>query len=102
MLQGSVSEPGMGGHPTRFVMLLISIRSNYDHCLAEMFSTLCTVVADTSKVAKTLPAKRGVNGARYYRQDFKVILLFGLTELKAQISWVEDVSQIAVTDKVGP
>lgn len=30
-------------------------------------------------------------GKTYYRVEFKVILLFGLTELKAQISWLEDV-----------
>jgi hypothetical protein len=61
-----------------------------------MFSPLCTVKADTSVMAKALVPKYGLRGERYYRQDFSVILLFGLTELKAQISWIEDVSFITV------
>jgi hypothetical protein len=59
-----------------------------------MFSTLCTVTADTRQMAKTLKPCRGVDGGQYYRFDHNIILLFGLTELKAQISWMEDVSVI--------
>ncbi|PCH36693.1 hypothetical protein WOLCODRAFT_82535 [Wolfiporia cocos MD-104 SS10] len=53
-----------------------------------MFSSLCTVVVDTSKVCKNIHF--GPVGC-YYSQKFKVILLCGL-ELKAQIAWTEDVS----------
>lgn len=58
-------------------------------CAPEFFSTLCTVYADTSKVARYILS--GSKGA-YYRQEFKVVLSCGLTEMKAQISWTENVS----------
>jgi hypothetical protein len=60
---------------------------------AEDYSTLCTVTADTPQMIKTLTPKVGLNGVRYYSQDFNVVLLFGLTELKAQIAWMEDVGR---------
>ncbi|KAF9817090.1 hypothetical protein IEO21_03672 [Rhodonia placenta] len=53
----------------------------------DMYSTLCTVHADTSHVLKK--KQIGPNGP-YYSQDFNVILLCGLTELRAQISWMEN------------
>ena len=34
----------------------------------------------------------GLAGIEYYRLEFDVILQFGLTELKAIISWIENVS----------
>jgi hypothetical protein len=61
-----------------------------------MFSTLCTVMADTRQIAKILKPLRGVDGKQYYRFNHDVVLLFGLTELKAQISWMEDVSVISI------
>lgn len=57
-----------------------------------MFSTLCNVHADTSKVASTISPRRGYAGLQFYRQQFSIILMFGLTELQAQLSWKEDVS----------
>ncbi len=56
---------------------------------ADYFSVLCTVHADTSQVAKR--KQFGIKGA-FYQQDFKVFLLCGQTEMKAQISWMENVS----------
>lgn len=56
-----------------------------------MFSYLCTVTADTSRVARTMTLRRGVNHTQYYGLDYNIILMFGLTELKAQISWMENV-----------
>lgn len=58
----------------------------------DMYKPLCTVVADTSQATKALKSHTTATGKTYYRQDFDVILLLGLTELKAQISWMEDVS----------
>jgi len=54
----------------------------------EMFHTLCTLSADTSSVART----RSLNprGEPYYTQGYNVILYCGLTEMKAQISWMQD------------
>ena len=54
----------------------------------ELYTSLCTIFADTSKVAR-LP-QEGPNGT-FYVQDFRIVLLCGLTELRAQISWTEDV-----------
>lgn len=53
----------------------------------EFFSPLCTVHANTSQVHKT--QLYGSNGA-YYKLEYDIILLAGLTELKAQIAWQED------------
>ncbi|KAG1734631.1 hypothetical protein EDB19DRAFT_1896424 [Suillus lakei] len=55
-----------------------------------MFSTLCNVHADTSKVARTISPRRGYAGLQFYRQEFSIVLMFGLTELQAQLSWKED------------
>ncbi|KAJ7511443.1 hypothetical protein B0H11DRAFT_1955116 [Mycena galericulata] len=55
----------------------------------EKYVVLCTVYADTSKVAQTLKGKIGTLGI-YYRLDIDVVLSFGLTELKAQIAWSEN------------
>jgi hypothetical protein len=57
-----------------------------------MFSTLCNVHADTSKVASTISPRRGYAGLQFYRQQFSIVLMFGLTELQAQLCWKEDVS----------
>ncbi|KAG1846570.1 hypothetical protein DFJ58DRAFT_705635 [Suillus subalutaceus] len=57
-----------------------------------MFSTLCNVHADTSKVARTISPRRGYAGLQFFRQEFSIVLMFGLTELQAQLSWKEDVS----------
>ena len=60
------------------------------------YSTLCYVHADTSQIAKTLKplqSHRSADGhVLYYRMSFNIILSFGLTEFKAQIGWMEDVS----------
>ena len=53
---------------------------------------LCTIEADLSRAPiLTLPKNSG-NGV-YYSVDFEVILLFGMTELQAQIAWKENVSR---------
>ncbi|KAI0708754.1 hypothetical protein C8T65DRAFT_740136 [Cerioporus squamosus] len=54
---------------------------------SELYTPLCTIRADTSKVART--PREGSNGT-YYVQVYNIILQCGLTELKAQISWTED------------
>ncbi|KAK0448968.1 uncharacterized protein EV420DRAFT_1750858 [Desarmillaria tabescens] len=44
---------------------------------------LCTITADTQQAAKTLKPQRGPDGRIFYRLDYDVVLLFGLTELQA-------------------
>ncbi|KAG9312271.1 hypothetical protein JVU11DRAFT_7574 [Chiua virens] len=51
------------------------------------FTTLCRVVADTSAIARSLRAQHTTNGESFYRLEVDVVLLFGLSEFKAQISW---------------
>ncbi|KAI8977711.1 hypothetical protein BD414DRAFT_538976 [Trametes punicea] len=54
----------------------------------ECFTTLCTVFADTSQVFKV--PRIGPNGNVHYVQTFDVVLIYGLTELQAQIKWMEN------------
>lgn len=56
---------------------------------SDLFSKLCEIHADTSRVRKV--RKIGPIGP-YYQLDFDIILLFGLTETKAQLRWMENVS----------
>ncbi|KAI0086059.1 hypothetical protein BDY19DRAFT_895433 [Irpex rosettiformis] len=57
----------------------------------EYFSPLCSVYADVP-FDKSQKKTGTVAEAVFYEKIFKVILLCGSTELKAQISWEEDVS----------
>ena len=54
---------------------------------ADKFETLCNIRADLS----TAPykTKRKKTGTVSYTRDFDMILLVGLTELKAQIGWID-------------
>ncbi|KAF6752156.1 hypothetical protein DFP72DRAFT_905074 [Ephemerocybe angulata] len=57
----------------------------------DMYTVVCKVEADTeaiTAVERTNPA-----GEIYYEIEFYVVLMFGLTELKAQIAYMEDGEQ---------
>ncbi|KAJ7063914.1 hypothetical protein C8F01DRAFT_1129822 [Mycena amicta] len=54
------------------------------------YSTLCTVSADTSGIAKTLKPRLNRQGTTFYTLKFSVVLSFGLTELKAEIAWTDE------------
>ncbi|KAK2464384.1 hypothetical protein APHAL10511_003531 [Amanita phalloides] len=57
----------------------------------EFFPDLCTVAADLSKLKKSIkPQTNYKTGAKYFPVEFDVVLLFGLTELKAQIAWMQN------------
>ncbi|KAJ7681552.1 hypothetical protein B0H14DRAFT_3678127 [Mycena olivaceomarginata] len=47
------------------------------------------VHADTSEIVKALKPRKG-QGGTYYRLEFEMVMSFGLTELKAQIAWLEN------------
>ncbi|KAG1804031.1 uncharacterized protein BJ212DRAFT_1571075 [Suillus subaureus] len=64
------------------------------------FSVVCTVRADTSKIAEKLAPKRSIEGSTYYAMEIKVILLPGSTELKAAISWEEGGEEIRIPAEV--
>ena len=53
---------------------------------------LCTIEADFSR-APTLALPKNTGDGIYYCVKFEIILLFGKTELQAQIAWKEDVSR---------
>ena len=55
------------------------------------FTKDCRIVAHTSVAAAALLPRTSPEGELYYRFEYDVILLFGLTELQAQISWLENV-----------
>ena len=51
------------------------------------------MTADVSGVKSSIrPQTNPKTGVVYYNLYFDVVLLFGLTELKAQIAWIENVS----------
>lgn len=99
MLQRYDCRPTVDRYGTRYglafynrPMALILIAASFEHLL--------TIHADTSQVPK-LPRKmcsaytlNRDRESRYFQQRFKVVLLFGMTELKAQIRWHEDVRTI--------
>ncbi|KAJ7578248.1 hypothetical protein C8J56DRAFT_1170576 [Mycena floridula] len=57
---------------------------------SSMYSTVCEVSADVSKACQTLVPQKRTDGGTFYRFHYQIILLFGLTELKAMISWKEN------------
>jgi len=59
-------------------------------CYTENFAKLCTIDIDLSNLPLR-PLSKPLGG-RYYRLDYDIVLLFGLTELKALIAWKQNVS----------
>ena len=53
----------------------------------DKFETLCYVRADISSAPFT--SNSGAMGRTGYKRQYDIILLVGLTELKAQVSWVD-------------
>ena len=54
----------------------------------DKFETLCHVKADVSTAPHT---SKYTTGKMTYQRNFDVILLVGLTELKAQVSWTDSI-----------
>lgn len=59
---------------------------------ADMYSKRFTVTADTRQATKSLVLHQGRNGKTYFSLNFDIIILFGRTEIKAQVCWIENVS----------
>ncbi|KAJ7578245.1 hypothetical protein C8J56DRAFT_969491 [Mycena floridula] len=56
-----------------------------------MYSRVCSIVGDFSDAFRTLQPQTRIEGLPpYYRIHYEVVLMFGLTELKAHIAWKED------------
>lgn len=60
---------------------------------ADNYTKLCTIEADLSRVPLA-PRSKATGRGNFYRIDYDIILLFGMTELKAQVAWKENVSAI--------
>lgn len=84
---------------------LLSIWSQVHHCFhvlipqineygsTEFFPDLCEVTANVFKMKKSIRSQVSRRtGDRFWVVEYDVILLFGGTELKAQIAWTEKVS----------
>jgi hypothetical protein len=54
---------------------------------------LCTIEADLSRVP-LIPRPKASGQGNFYRVDYDIVLLFGMTELNAQIAWKENVSYL--------
>ena len=84
---GNLTEPGWKdvdpGRVFSFPSYLVKSAQNPK----DMFETLCYVKADISSAPYTshFSTTRGMS----YRRKYDVILLVGLTELKAQVSWTD-------------
>ena len=75
---------------------LLGERKGFTWCHPiDLFTTLCTVSSDTSRILNTLKPKRGKDGKKYYELQYDVVFLFGLTELEAQVSWRNRVCRLA-------
>ena len=61
---------------------------------------MCNVSANTSQLVRSLRPQRAPGGGVYYQFDYDVVLLFGLTELKAQISWMHEVRLVIVLSRL--
>jgi len=56
----------------------------------DKFETLCHVNADLSTASYT--SKLNAAGKTGYKREYDVVLLVGLTELKARIEWIDSVT----------
>lgn len=61
------------------------IRGNYP----ENYTQLCNIVTDLSNVPLT--PMTNPDGETYYRIYYDIVLLFGLTEMKALVAWKDKV-----------
>jgi len=51
---------------------------------------VCTIDVNLAQLPTTKLSKPSGHG-HYYRIDYEIVLLFGLTELKAMVAWKENV-----------
>jgi len=61
----------------------------------ENYTMLCTLDVDFSQLPMTYQRKVSGKGM-YYRVEFDIVLLFGLTELEAMVAWQENVGPFFV------
>lgn len=60
--------------------------------MIDNYTKLCSIEADLSHLP--LPARNKSSGiGTFYRLDYELVLLFGLTEMKAQVVYKDKVSR---------
>jgi hypothetical protein len=62
----------------------------------ENYTELCTIEVDLSQFPLS-PRLRSSGQGIIYRVEYDVVLLFGLTELKAMLAWKENVRPVLVS-----
>ena len=67
---------------------LVSFAYDISWSLAGNYSRLCKVMADLSTMPLT--PRKNPAGETYYKAVYDIVLSFGLTELKAQIAWLDE------------
>jgi hypothetical protein len=55
----------------------------------DAFTTVCNLEADLSLIPKTVQSRP--DGGTFYTMYYDLVLVFGLTELQAQMRWFENV-----------
>ena len=65
---------------------------HFDENFADNYTKLCTIEVDLSGAVVTQPKTIGME--TFYSVRFDIILLFGMTELKAQVAWKVNVSDL--------
>jgi hypothetical protein len=63
--------------------------------ILENYTKLCTIEVDVSHFPLSSRAQYSGEGI-FYRFDHEIVLLFGLTELKALLAWKENVGPVLV------
>lgn len=80
------SEPGISSSQTH--------ECHSSHSNSGMYSKLCEIVMDMSRVPyKTMRKEDGQRG-KYYEIDYDYVLYYHGVELKAQMAWCENVSAV--------
>ena len=59
---------------------------------SDLYRDLCWIKANVPMRPQRCAKGKGKNRQYFFRMDYDIVLLFGLTELKAQIAWKENVS----------
>ncbi|KIY44179.1 hypothetical protein FISHEDRAFT_52475, partial [Fistulina hepatica ATCC 64428] len=67
--------------------------------IVDKYVVRCQVGADTSKIVKV--ERRRDDGHIYYKIEFSIVIFFGLTEMKAQIAWKENMSNSLYSTIIG-
>jgi hypothetical protein len=62
--------------------------------ILENFHDSFAVQADLTNLIEGLRPRIGKAGTVSFRMDYEIIILFGLTEFKAQLAWKENVSYL--------